>query len=392
MSALKVVPPKAERLCASAEFEAVLKAAAENAEEVDRLGRFPKEAVSTLKRTGALGCFAPGGGNAQLEDLAEATFALSRRCSATGMIFAMHQIQVASLVRHGGGSQWMVDYLRRLVEEQRLIASATSEVGVGGNMRKSVASLESHGDRISFQKKASTISYGGHADDLLTTLRRSPTADSGDQVLVLTHFSEMKKEQMGDWDTLGMRGTCSPGFVVSGDCLADQVLPVPFATIAAETMVPVSHILWAHVWLGIATEAFDRAQNFVRVQARQDPGTRPPAAVKLADLSVLIHQFRTSVSDALQEYVELLDSGNCSHLATVGYALRINNFKVATSEMALDICQGALRVCGFLGYKNGGPYAIGRLLRDAHSAALMIANDRILATNASLLTVYRDTI
>jgi acyl-CoA dehydrogenase len=88
----------------------------------------------------------------------------------------------------------------------------------------------------------------------------------------------------------------------------------------------------------------------------------------------------------------VLDSQNYGHLATVGYALRINNFKVATSEMALEICQGALRVCGFLGYKNGGPYSVGRHLRDAHSAGLMIANDRILATNASLLTVYRDTL
>src|ERR1700761_6546645 len=174
MRALKVVAPRAERLCATAEFEAVLKAAAENADDVDRQGRFPKEAIAALKGIGALGWLAPGGGNARLEDLAEATFALSRRCSATGMIFAMHQIQVASLVRHGGDSQWMVDYLRRMVEEQRLIASATSEVGVGGNMRKSVASLEHNGDLISFQKKASTISYGGHADDLLTTLRRNP--------------------------------------------------------------------------------------------------------------------------------------------------------------------------------------------------------------------------
>jgi acyl-CoA dehydrogenase len=392
MRSLKALPFEAESLCTSAAFEGVLKTAAENAEDVDRQGRFPKEAIAALKRAGSLGWFVPGGGNARLEEVAEVTFELSRRCSATGMIFAMHQIQVASLVRHGGDSRWMVDYLRRLVEEQRLIASATSEVGVGGNMRKSVASLDYTGELVSFQKKASTISYGAHADDLLTTLRRSPTADSGDQVLVLTHFSEMEKEQMGDWDTLGMRGTCSPGFIIRANCLADQVLPVSFATIAAETMVPVSHILWAHVWLGIATEAFDRAQNVVRVQARQDPGTKPLSAAKLADLSVLINQFRTSVSTTLQEYVSLLDSQNYSHLATVGYALRINNFKVATSEMALEICQGALRVCGFLGYKNGGPYSVGRHLRDAHSAGLMIANDRILATNASLLTVYRDTI
>lgn len=371
-------------------FQEALNVAAQHAEDVDRHARFPQEAIAALKKAGALGWFLQADGNAGIEQLADATFELSRRCSATGMVFAMHQIQVLSLVHHGGDSAWMMRYLRRLVAEQRLIASATSEVGVGGNMRKSLASLEIEGELIKFEKKASTISYGGHADDVLSTLRRSPSADSGDQVLVLTHFAEMETEQMGEWDTLGMRGTCSSGFVIRARCRAEQVLPVPFATIAAETVVPVSHILWGHVWLGIATEAFSRAQSFVRMQARQDPGTTPPTATKLAELSVSLSQFRSMVSTTMAEYLRILDAGDFEHLSTVGYAVRINNFKVAASEIALEICQGALRVCGFLGYKNGGPYSIGRQLRDAHSAALMIANDRILATNASLLTVYRD--
>jgi len=392
MKPLQILQPRVGDVCALPAFEEALKAAAENAEDVDRKGRFPKEAIDALKNAGALGWFVPAGGDVRLEQLAQATFELSRRCSASGMVFAMHHIQVASLVRHGGDSAWMRSYLDRLIDEQRLIASATSEVGVGGAMRRSIAGLEKDGDGFRFEKKASTISYGAHADDVLTTMRRSPEADAGDQVLVLTHFEDMDREPMGEWDTLGMRGTCSPGFVIRGKCLPDQVLPVPFATIAAETMVPVSHVLWGHVWLGIATEAFDRAQAFVRVQARQNPGVTPPTAAKLAELSVMMHQFRALVTTALSDYVKLLDAQNFAHLSSVGYAVRINNFKVAASEMLVDLCQGALRICGFLGYKNGGPYSVGRQLRDAHSAALMIANDRILATNASLLTVYRDTL
>src|SRR5206468_1717095 len=152
-----------------------------------------------------------------------------------------------------------------------LIASATSELGVGGDLRRSIAALEpavnASGNMVRFEKKAQTISYGAHADDLLTTVRRNATADPSDQVLVLTRLSEMEVKQTSEWNTLGMRGTCSPGFIVSGRCLPDQVLPVPFSAIAAETVVPFSHILWANVWLGLATDAFERAQNFVRVQA-----------------------------------------------------------------------------------------------------------------------------
>jgi len=59
-------------------------------------------------------------------------------------------------------------YLRRVVREQRPIASATSEAGMGGDLRRSIAAIETAGDRLRFEKEASTISYGAQADDLLT--------------------------------------------------------------------------------------------------------------------------------------------------------------------------------------------------------------------------------
>jgi acyl-CoA dehydrogenase len=384
-------------LTASEAFRRAVEIAAEHADDVDRQGRFPSEAVEALRDAGALGWGVPleyGGAGAGIDDLADTTFELSRHCSATGMIFAMHQIQVASIVRHMADSHWFRSYLKRVVREQRLIASATSEVGVGGDMRKSIAAVtpvaNSADNLVQFEKKASTISYGAHADDLLTTLRCSPTGDSGDQVLVLTHFADTEAAPSGTWDTLGMRGTCSPGFVVRATCLVDQILPVPFAAIAAETVVPVSHILWANVWLGIATDAFSRAQNFVRAQARQNPGTPPPTALRLAELSPRMAGFRALVHGATQEYVSLADSDRRAGLTTIGYAVRINNLKIAASEAAVEVCQGALRICGFAGYGNAGPYSVGRQLRDAHSAALMIANDRLHATNAALLLVYRE--
>lgn len=387
----------AKELTASGGFQRALEIATQNAEDVDRRARFPSEAVDALRAAGALGWYVPrklGGAGAHIDELANATYELSRQCAASGMVFAMHQIQVASIVRHAADSVWFETYLRRLVREQRLIASATSEVGVGGDVRRSIAAVQpvadSSGDLIQFEKKASTISYGAHAEDLLTTARRAPDADPGDQVMVLTHLSEMEVKQTSQWDTLGMRGTCSPGFIVGAKCSADQVLPTPFSTIAAETMVPFSHILWAHVWLGLSTEAFSRAQNFVRAQARQNPGTPPPTALRLSELSVRMAHFRALIQAATTEYMNLADGPGRPVLSTIGYAVRINNLKIAASEAAVEACQGALRICGFLGYGNAGPYSVGRHLRDAHSAALMIANDRLHATNAALLLVHRE--
>jgi acyl-CoA dehydrogenase len=386
-----------EQLTSSESFQNAVRIAEQYADDVDTRARFPLESVDALRSAGALSWQVPnkyGGAGAKIDTLSEATFELSRRCASTGMIFAMHQIQIACIVRHKANSPWFATYLRRVVDEQRLIASATSEAGVGGNLRKSIAAVEpvpdSASDSIHFEKEASTISYGAEADDLLTTLRRSITSDQGDQVLVLTHSSDMDTEKISDWDTLGMRGTCSPGFKIKATCLRAQVLPNPFVAIAIETMVPFSHILWANVWLGISTAAFERSQKFVRAQARQNPEITSPAAFKLSAMSVRIAECRALIRAATKEYLDLADEEGGDQLSTPSYAIRINNLKIAVSEAAVEICQNALRVCGFLGYKNGGPYSVGRHLRDAHSAALMIANDRLHATNAALLLVHRD--
>jgi acyl-CoA dehydrogenase len=368
--------------------------AAVHADDVDRQARFPVEAVDALREQRALSAFVPedlGGAGVSLRAIAEACFVLGRRCGATAMVFAMHQIQVATIVRHQDGSPFLEDYLRRLVAEQRLIASVTSEVGTGGDMSKSVAALtpvDGAPDRRSFEKQAPTVSYGQHADDLLTTLRAHPAAQPGEQVAVLHDTAATELEVTGTWDPLGMRGTCSPGFVVRAEVAAEQALPAPFSTIATETMVPISHLLWAHVWLGISTDAFDRARAFVRAAARRAPGEPVPAAVKLSHVMTQLAMLRAEVHSALEEF--LAADEDRERLATMAFALHFNNLKLAASEQAPRVCQGAMGVCGIVGFKNDTPFSIGRHLRDSMSAALMVANDRLHQTNAGLLLIAKE--
>jgi len=367
--------------------------AAKHADEVDREARFPAEAVDALREARALSALVPpdlGGAGASVEDVSAMCLELGRFCGATAMVFAMHQIQVASMVRHLGAAPWYAEYLRELSDKQRLIASATSEVGTGGDMGKSVAAVVRAGEgSCSFEKQGPTVSYGSHADDLFVTLRRSEDAEPGDQVIVLVHKDQATLEQTGTWDPLGMRGTCSPGYVIRATFSADQILPVPFAEVATESMVPLSHIFWSHLWLGIATDAFDRARSFVRAQAKQKPGDPPPTAVRLSHLMSDLSLLRAEVSSALHYFVEA-DAAGRAPLSTVAAQLRFNNLKIAASEQAPRVCQGAMSVCGIVGFKNDTPFSVGRHLRDTMSACLMVANERIHQTNASLLLVAKE--
>ena len=74
--------------------------------------------------------------------------ALAEGCASAGMVFAMHQIQVGSILRHRARSEFFARYLQELAQEQRLIASVTSEVGVGGSLRTSVSAVERDAPRL----------------------------------------------------------------------------------------------------------------------------------------------------------------------------------------------------------------------------------------------------
>jgi acyl-CoA dehydrogenase len=368
--------------------------AAPNADAVDRDARFPTEAIEALRAEGALSAFIPtalGGGGVSFETIAAGCFELGRRCGASAMVFAMHQIQVITIARHLDDAPWFEDYLKTVAREQRLIASVTSEVGTGGDMGRSVAAVSTAEDgSCTFEKQAPTVSYGSHADDLFVTLRRAPDAEPSDQVVALARKEQITLEPAGTWDPLGMRGTCSPGYVVRATFAPEQVLATPFPRVSAESMVPVSHILWSHLWLGIATDAFDRARAFVRAAAKQKPGAPPPVALRLSHLMSDLSLLRAEVSSALAEFVEASEEPGRERLATMASALRFNNLKIAASEQAPRVCQGALGVCGIMGFKNDTPFSVGRHLRDTMSACLMVANERIHQTNASLLLIAKD--
>ncbi|HEY2316820.1 MAG TPA: acyl-CoA dehydrogenase family protein [Solirubrobacteraceae bacterium] len=366
--------------------------AAVHADAVDHDARFPHEAVAALREAGALSAFVPvalGGAGVSIGAMARAGYELGRRCSSTAMIFAMHQIQVATIARHLEG-EWFRSYLRRVAAEQRLIASVTSEVGTGGDMGRSIAPVTPDGDGFALEKQAPTVSYGAHADDLFTTARRSPQSEQVDQALVLHHAEQTELLPTGTWDTIGMRGTCSPGFTVRAHFGFDQILPAPFATVMNETHVPLSHILWSHVWLGIAAEAFERGRAFVRASARRNPGAPVPAAHSLSRVMSELTMMRAEVESALADYVAFNDDPERPDLATLTSVLRFNNLKLAASEQAPRVCMGVLEVIGIAAYKNDSPYGVGRQLRDALSARLMVANERIHSVDAGLLMIAKE--
>jgi acyl-CoA dehydrogenase len=107
--------------------------------------------------------------------------------------------------------------------------------------------------------------------------------------------------------------------------------------------------------------------------------------MRLAEVVRDLDAMQAEVAHAVTRYCE----GEPTEFEGVGYALAINGLKLSASTRVVDIVTQSLRIRGMAGYSESSPFSVARQLRDAHSAALMIANDRILASNAALALVHK---
>lgn len=366
---------------------------APSAADVDREARFPVEAFAALKAEKLLSAYIPvdyGGMGLDIPKVSQVCEALGHYCASTAMIFAMHQIQVACIVHHALGSAFFRDYARDISAKQLLLASATTELGIGGDARSSICAVKVVADHFILEKQAPVISYGEQADAVVVTCRKSEDAARNDQVLVLVRKEDCTLRRLSQWDTLGFRGTCSPGFELKSLGHAEQIFPEPYAFIHGKTQHPVAHILWASLWVGLAGDALSRARSAVRAEARKNPGAMPISATRLAEADTVHNTMKSTLEAAIADYHRSLNAGNPDAFANFGFAIRINNLKLTCSQLVLDVVTRAMVICGIAGYRNDSKLTLGRHLRDAMGASLMVNNDRILGQNATMQVGLRE--
>ena len=360
-----------------------------NAAAVDAEARFPNEAFQELRKQGLLGIQVPqalAGEGATVAEIADICYILGQSCSSTALIYAMHQIKMACIVRHFKNNPALERILRRIAAEQLLLASSTTEGQAGGNVRSSEAAVEHDGEQITLERKATVISYAVEADGLVTTARRAADAAGNDQILLVLLKADYTLERLQVWDTLGMRGTHSEGFTLRARAAAGQILPEPYERIHAQTMVPFAHLLWGSVWAGIAAAAAAKAQAFVRHVVRQSNGQLPPGAAHFTQAVSTLRTLRGVLAASLRGYEAVMADEKA--VSSLEFQSMITLTKVQVSELAVSTVLASLRACGLSGYRNDTEFTIGRLLRDVLSAPIMINNDRIMANLAttSLMT------
>ena len=210
---------------------------------------------------------------------------------------------------------------------------------------QSDCAVEQEDSNFKLTKSATVLSCGASADGILTTARRTPDSPATDQVFVALYKKDYKLHHLVDWDTLGMRGTCSTGFTLESSGAVEQIFPEPYHKIHSQTVMPVANLTWAAVWAGIAADAVERARLFTRKAARKSGDKLPPGAAHVTRASASLTMLRSTIKAALNDYEAIMSNGASTD--ALEFQIRTNLLKVNASELAISIVTSALRLAGF---------------------------------------------
>ena len=281
-----------------------------------------------------------GGGKHAVGEVAGAVAALARHCCVDrhgvrhapapgGLPGAPRSFRAACVTTSGRSSP-----------HQLLLASATTEIGVGGDIRSSVCAVERDDGRFRLEKKAPVISYGESADGVLATARRSPDSPPNDQVLVLCTAPGLSLESRpasGTRSAFGApaaRVSSSPPRATSGACST-----IPFADISSQDHAAgIPH----PVELGVARDWRRRPSTRPGASCGPRPARRPASTSPARCPSGRADDHVTSRWSSRCSRAGAGRTTTCTtnprRSSAMGFAISMNNFKVSSlDDLVVDI-------------------------------------------------------
>lgn len=354
-----------------------------------------------LKRSGLMGLIVPleyGGMGASYQTMVQVIQRLAGACLSTGMIWAMHCQQVATLIDHAP-EDLRRRVLPQIADDGMFIASVTTEREKGGHLLSAYAPLLRDGDALLLARDAPVVTGGAFGDGYLMTMRASEESPPSEVVLVFAERGQLDLGFEAGWPALGMRGTQSIGMTLKGRLPQDQLIDPPggFEHIAISTMIPVGHIAWAASWLGAAQGAFQQMIDLLRdPKARKGFNLQSDLfAARLAQIRLQIDMVRAYVQQSLLEYEALLAAGGVGNpaLRSPHFSIQINNLKLLASDALFSAIDQLVQLSGLrYGYLKNPRVSLERTFRDLRAASMMYSNDRLLVANGKLALLDRDIV
>lgn len=369
---------------------------APGAAQVDQESRFPRENLKALGEAGLMGLPVPkdlGGPGGNILTTTFVVEELAHGCASTAMCYTMHTSAVpliAALVDDGQKEKFLAPIIRGDI----LLSVAMTEPGSGNRLWHMDSYAVEDGDDYMIDSYKSFATSCGESDCYLVPVRANSKVGPNDLSLFLIDGKDKNVKPIGKWDGMGMRGNSSrPVHFDKCRVPASHRLGSPtcgFSMLFAYTL-PIYQCGLAAVYLGIAQAAYDAAKEHVKKRIHSDTkaalSTMETVQRYIAEMNVRLDQARHLVyrvaqmsDNALVLFDELREADLLDEIIRENpddpFFIECAEVKIAACEMAIDVTNKALQVCGGTAYKRGHPAE--RCYRDARAGSVMGPSDDAL--------------
>jgi alkylation response protein AidB-like acyl-CoA dehydrogenase len=335
-----------------------------NAFSIDRQGIFPRAGIEALGKGGYLGLLSAkevGGAGQGLREASGVVEQVGMACASTGMVLCMHYC----------GSTIIEKYGPRPVREaiaagQHVTTLALSEVGSRSHFWAPVSTATDlvGQDAVQLDADKSWATSAGQADSYVWSSK--PLSAEGLSTLWLVPSNDPGLSYPGQFDGLGLRGNCSSPIQARGVIVPRSAMLGPDGgglDIMTNMVLPCFQVLGASCYLGLMEAVTRKAAAHVArtrlAHAGQSLADLPTIRAYLARMRVKTDMVRGLLRDTLDALEEEREEAQ----------MRVLEVKAAAGEMATEVTELAMRVCGGAAFRKEA--GIERHFRDARAVTVM---------------------
>ncbi len=334
------------------------------AAEVDRYGKYPRTALDALGRSGLLGLISSkevGGMGEGLRAASSLVEQVGTACGSTGMVLCMHFCGTAVIERYGPR-----DIREAIAAGRHVTTLALSEAGSRSHFWVPVSTaLAIPGEStVRLDADKSWATSAGHADSYVWSSR--PLAAKGLCTFWLVPGNAPGLSFPVVFDGMGLRGNASSP-------IEARDVRVPRSAmlgsdgggfdIILSDVLPHFQVLGSSCYLGIMEAVTRKAASHVAKtrlsHLQQSLGDLATVRAYLARMGVKTDMVRGLLLDTLDAIESERDDAQ----------LRVLEIKAAVGELAPEVSELAMRVCGGAAFRK--EIAIERHFRDAHAVSVM---------------------
>jgi alkylation response protein AidB-like acyl-CoA dehydrogenase len=323
----------------------------------DRDGTFVDEGLDALRAAGLLAAGVPaelGGGGASIRDITAVQRELARHCGSTALATSMHQHVVAFTAwRYRRDMPGAEATLRRVAEEGIVLVSTG---GADQTRPRGEATKVDGGYVVSGRKVFCSQSSAG---TVMSTMFAYDDPEEGRRVLnMAVPIAAEGVTVLGDWDSLGMRGTASNSIQLENVFVPDErvLASRPYGVIdpPLQVIFSIAFPIISGVYLGVAEAAYEAAVDAAATKAN-DP-------IVQRQIGLMRHRLQVA-SWALDG---ALDEVGDDPTPTVERVAAVMAAKREIALAGVEVCDLAMEVGGGPAYFRGS--VIERCYRDIRAA------------------------